>query len=170
MDPVIPNPHQSDLTVGIFSTLHLLVDHTLFRDAGQIDAQLSSEMSARTGQVWLCVNDAGTLGAEAFHTALVRASQSVSNCYLTVCALDPVRRGLSSDDQRLLVESIMSVNVVMKRKVLFASAGTPTPSTYSSLIEAYAGASGDSLARYVVLPSASCADACRAIADVVMRL
>lgn len=169
-DSAFANRHHSDLTVSIFSVLHLVFDPRIVDGGATIDARLSREMSRRTRQTWLCVNDFEVLRGPGFHSALVRAAQAVSNCYLSVCCLDPVELGLSAEEQGLLVESLLAANIVMKRKVIFIGIGEPRPSAYQEFVARYAGAPSDSLAMYLSLPAGPAALVSQRLADFILTI
>jgi hypothetical protein len=171
---VIDNPHQSDLTVKIYSVLHVLIDYTSLQPGAlDNDAYLSDALSRAFGQTWLVANSLGAVTREAFHARYLVQSAAVRDCYASVVCVQPATLCAAPADVDLFVGSVLRVNRVLGRRVLFLlprpdadsnAAASAVVARYRELVEGFVAAPPASLARAsIVAPSVNAvADAVRA--------
>ena len=144
------NPHQSDLTVRIYSALHALVDPALLAsDRADTTGVLAHGLSRRFSHTWLVYGAHASVRAESFHADYLTSSEQARNCFLSVALLEPGRYCSSPTDVDLLVESLLAVNRVAGRKILLLAPSSKTSlgSHYSRVVESLADAPPDRLAR-----------------------
>lgn len=112
--------HQSDLTVHIYSTLSVLVDWGRFSGSQEadLDGAISRALSERFHQTWLVCNGFSSVRSPTFHTDYLRFSQAVQHCFYSVVYIDPASFCSVLADVRIFLHTILSVNRVLKRKVL----------------------------------------------------
>ncbi|HVN59809.1 MAG TPA: hypothetical protein VMT59_01005 [Gaiellaceae bacterium] len=104
----------------IFSTLALLVDRDLLPYAGvDADGYLANALSLRFGQSWLVRNVFSDVAPATFHSDYLRASVEVQSCFLSVVCVDPGRYCESDADLDVFLGTLLHVNRVLRRRVLF---------------------------------------------------
>lgn len=115
------NPQQfSDLTVSIFSCLHVTTDYHFVNDAPKdTDGALSELLSTKLGQTWLIHNSIHDVCYDRFHHDYIQSSRAIENCFLSVIGIDADQACAGERDAEFLVSSILNINRVFKRRVIF---------------------------------------------------
>jgi hypothetical protein len=143
------NHHHSDLTVSIFSTINALIDPSLLVGEYQDPVgRVSAVLSANLNQSWLLHNALNEVDAQAFHTSYLQSSQAVQNSYLSVLHVDPQAFCATEADLETWIHSILTVNRVLKKKVLLfanAEASSGVARQYADFVADHAEATTNNL-------------------------
>ena len=168
--------HHSDLTVNIYSTLSVLIDVNKFSDLEHtdFDGALSQILSTRFQQTWVVFNGLPATRSRTFHSDYLRFSQMVQNCFYSVVYVDPESFCQSPSDISVFLHTILSVNRLLKRKVLLIADNTSVNETtecYRRHVGDFANARSDSLARGMLWDgSRSFSEFTKALGDWISRI
>lgn len=149
---MIENRHQSDLTVRIFSVIHAFIDYEPLEPMGvDNDGCLSEVLSGAFRQTWLVSNSFGAVKRHRFHADYLTRSAAVRDCFASVVCVAPTSFCETKHDVEAFVGSVLAINEVFKRRVLFLlppaspSAGD-VPGHYYEVVGRFLGAKPGALA------------------------
>jgi len=151
----VRNEPFSDLKTQIYSSLFTLIDRSIIRgSAGDICGSISLALSEVFGQTWLVADGHRALSRESFHSDLIRYLHSMPVGYLSIICIDIDTFCNDPNEVPVFLHSLISINKVYKRKVLFIDDPTYKNTTktqlqYHKLLRGFSGLGTEMMARTV---------------------